>query len=272
MTGCIRVGNRISRPVLSVTFPVGYITCQYKCQTAPELSHPRTPNMEPVRMRDSYWSPPPTADSTTPFNQTDPFLLTPNRREFDAEYPAWSSPSPSATNFQYTDKSQFPSRRSLHPKLADLGCEPPRSKPLFRGFERPSFTHITILTVLCLTAYPALYILTLVARDKSLFIVRVIVAMWCSGVGFALGYILLMIGVQHLEAASKFIPVRPRHFLNFCLAWATVIHMSYEGGGMKLRDLARNSQNPTSFLPALRIFLSRFWNRETARRSRESYE
>jgi hypothetical protein len=48
--------------------------------------------------------------------------------------------------------------------------------------------------------------------------------------------------------------------------------MSYEGGGMKLRDLARNSQNPTSFLPAFRIFLSRFGNRETARCSRKSYD
>ena len=41
---------------------------------------------------------------------------------------------------------------------------------------------------------------------------------------------------------------------------------------MKLRDLAKSSYNPTSFLPGLRIFLSRFRNRETARFSRESYE
>ena len=74
---------------------------------------------------------------------------------------------------------------------------------MFQGFERPSLTRIAILTALCLSAYPALYILTLVARDKSLFAVRLIVAMWCSGVGFALGYILIRIGVQHLEAASE---------------------------------------------------------------------
>lgn len=158
--------------------------------------------MEEVRKRDSCWSPPPTADSSTPFNQTDPFLLAPNRGDFDVEYP-----SPSTTNFQYTDKSRFPNRPPLHAKLADLRYEPPRSKPLFRGFERPSFAHIAILTVLCLVAYPALYILTLVAKDKSLFTVRLILAMWCSGVGFALGYILLRIGMQHLEAASEFVPV-----------------------------------------------------------------
>ena len=41
---------------------------------------------------------------------------------------------------------------------------------------------------------------------------------------------------------------------------------------MKLRNLARSSSNPTSFLPALHIFLSRFGSRGTARRSRKSYE
>jgi len=158
-------------------------------------------------MRDNYWSPPPTADSTAPLNQADPFLLTPNRREFDTGYPAWSSPSPSTTSFQQKNKPQPPSRQSPLLRLADLSFEPPRSKPLFRGFERPSFAHIATLTVLCLIAYPALYILTLVAKDKSLFTVRVIVALWCSGVGFALAYVLLRTGVQHLEAASEFMPV-----------------------------------------------------------------
>ena len=168
--------------------------------------------MEHVRMRDDNWSPP---DSATSFNQTDPFLLGPNRREPDPDYPAWPSPSPSTTTFPHEDKPQFSSRQLLHPKLANLRFEPPRSKPLFQGFERPSFSRIAILTVLCLIAYPALYILTLVAKDKSLFVVRVIVAMWCSGVGFALGYILLRIGVQHLEAASEFTFIWYRGLLKF---------------------------------------------------------
>jgi len=88
----------------------------------------------------------------------------------------------------------------------------PRPKPLFRGFERPSFSRIAILTVLCLTTYPAFYVLTLVAKDKSLFVVRVIVSAWCSGVGFALGYILLQSAAQHLEAASEFTLVGYRAF------------------------------------------------------------
>ena len=41
---------------------------------------------------------------------------------------------------------------------------------------------------------------------------------------------------------------------------------------MKLRDLARGSSNPTSFMPAFHIFRSRFRNLETSRRSRKSYE
>ena len=168
--------------------------------------------MEHVRLRDDDWSPP---DSATFPNQTDPFLLAPNRREFDADYPAWPSPSPSTTTFQSGDKPQSSSRQLLHPRLANLRFEPPRSKPLFRGFERPSFSRIAVLTVLSLVAYPALYILTLVAKDKSLFVVRLIVAMWCSGVGFSLGYILLRIGVQHLEAASEFTLIRYRDLLRF---------------------------------------------------------
>jgi len=120
---------------------------------------------------------PPAEDSATPLIQADPILLTPNRRKLDVEYPPWYS-------------------------LSRL--KPPQSKPLFRGFKRPSFFRMVTLTVLCLITYPTFYILTLVAKDKSLFIVRLIVSVWCSAGGFALGYILLTIGAQHLEAASEF--------------------------------------------------------------------
>src|SRR6266545_4747225 len=134
---------------------------------------------------DSDWSPPLTADSVTPFIHAGPFL-TPNRREFDAEE--------TTLNFQYTDKAQFSTRLSLsYPKLAGFSVDSPRSKPLFRGFEGPSVARIAILTVLCLIAYPTLYILTLVARDKPLFTVRLIVSTCYSGVAFALGYTLLSI-------------------------------------------------------------------------------
>jgi len=124
--------------------------------------------------------------------------------EFHPEYPARSSTPPSTGNSQYHEKSRFPGLQSLQLKLTNLGCERPRSKPLIRGFERPSFSRIAILTVLCLITYPVFCILELVAKDRSLFVVRAIVSVWCSGVGFALGYILLKIGARHLEAASEF--------------------------------------------------------------------
>jgi len=118
------------------------------------------------------------------------------------ELDATARPSlpPPTTNLQPDDESRF------------LNSAPPRSKPLFRGFERPSFSRIAILTFLCLVTYPAFYTLTLVAKDKSLFAVRVIVSVWCSGVGFALGYILLEIAAQHLKAASEFALVGTKTF------------------------------------------------------------
>ena len=169
--------------------------------------------MEHVHTRDNSPSPRPAGNPHAPLIQPDPFLSTRNGRDFDTEHPASRSPSSSTEDFQHTDKSGFSSSQSLRAKLADLRFKPPRSKPLFRGFERPSFSRIAILTVLCFITYPVFYILTLAAKDKSLFVVRAIVSVWCSGVGFALGYFLLKIGAQHLEAASELTPVGCRDFL-----------------------------------------------------------
>ena len=138
-----------------------------------------------AHMRDDNPSPPPTENPAVPLIQEDSSPLTPNRKEFDAEYPSLPSLPPSTTDSQFDDKPL------------------PRLKRWFRGFEKPSFTRIAILTVLCLITYPAFYVLTLVAKDKSLFAVRLIVSTWCSGLGFALGYLLLKIGAQHLEAAGE---------------------------------------------------------------------
>lgn len=173
----------------------------------------RALSMERIRVRDDNSGPDPAETPAAPLIQADPPLLTPNRREFDPEYPAWPFTSPPTTNLQYSDKSRASSLRSLHLKLTDLRLEPPRSKPLFRGFERPSFSRIAILTTLCLLTYPAFYILELVAKDRSLFVVRSTTSVWCSAVGFALGYILLKVGARHLEAASELTPIGFRTFL-----------------------------------------------------------
>jgi len=168
------------------------------------LDSPQALSMERIRTRDNDSNPDPTESPAAPLIQVDPSLLTPNRREFDPEYPAWPSSSASSKN---SSKSRFSSLQSLHLKRTDLRFEPSRTKPLFRGFERPSLSRIAILTALCLITCPAFYILKMVAKDKSLFVVRSIVSVWCSGVGFALGYILLKIGARHIEAASEFAPV-----------------------------------------------------------------
>ena len=153
-------------------------------------------------MRVNTSSPHPTENPAAPLIQVDLSPLAPNRGVFGAGGPAWPSLPPSTTDLQrYTgDKS------------------PPRStrKPLIRGFERPSLFRIVILTVLCLVTYPTFYTLKLVAKDRSLFVVRLIVSIWCSGVGFALGYILLKIGAQHLEAASEFTLAGCRNFSRLC--------------------------------------------------------
>jgi len=142
--------------------------------------------------------------------QEDPSTLTLNGEEFDPGYPTRSSSSQSKEKLQSSGNFRFLGLQSLKPTDR---FEPPRSKPLFRGFETPSFSRIAILTILCLITYPAFYILKLVARDRSLFVVRSIVAVWCSGIGFALGYILLKIGARHIEAASEFALIGFRAFL-----------------------------------------------------------
>ena len=155
--------------------------------------------MENVHRRDNNPSPPPTAEFGTPSDQTGPLLSTPGEGGFVLKDPAWTSEPPSTIS-----RSQFADKL------------PPQPKSLFRRFERPSFSRIAILTVLCLITYPAFYALTLLAKDKSLFVVRLIVSAWCSGIGFALGYILLAIGAQHLEAASESIPVWYWDSLTIC--------------------------------------------------------
>ena len=162
---------------------------------------------------DNNSSPDPNENPAAPLIRADPSLLALDRSEFDSEYPARPSTSQSTENFQYSDKPRLSTLRSLHSKLTDLKFEPPRSKPLFRGFERPCFSRIAILVTLCLITYPAFCILKLVAKDRSLFAVRSIVSVWCSGVGFALGYILLKIGARHLEATSEFTLIWPGTFL-----------------------------------------------------------
>ena len=164
---------------------ITYICIRGNHRTAPNFLSLEL-GMERDRVRDNSSSPHPTENPTSPLIEADPTTLTPTGEEIDAVDPARSSLPPPATDSQSGNEP------------------PPRSKPLkFQGFERPSFSRIAILTVQCFITYPAFYALTLVAKDKSLFLVRLIVSVWCSWIGFALGYVILGIGAQHLEAASE---------------------------------------------------------------------
>ena len=131
-------------------------------------------------------------------------------REVHDEDPSCPSRPPSTTDPQCVDESQSSSQRLLPPEVAEPEFE--SSQPS-QGFEKPSLFRIAILTLLCLITYPTFYILTLVAKDKSLFIVRSIVGAWCWGVGYVIGLWLLKIGAQHLEAAGGSTLVGYRYIL-----------------------------------------------------------
>lgn len=72
-----------------------------------------------------------------------------------------------------------------------------------KRFEPPNYLHILAHTVLCCIAYPIIYAGTILARDKSLFWARVIVGLWCAGVGVVIGWSLVAFATKYTEAASK---------------------------------------------------------------------
>ena len=160
-------------------------------------------------MRDNSRSPSPPPSPS--FSQTEPLLR--DGGGLDAECPPRPSRRPSTASSQRTGESwlSISNLRLLH--LEPPNLVPELLKPRFRGFEEPSFLNIAILTLLCLVTYPAFRLLTVVAKNRSLSVVRAIVSAWCWGAGFAFGWILLRIGAKHLEAASEFALVGYRSFL-----------------------------------------------------------
>jgi len=165
-------------------------------------------------MRDNNLSPspPPTVDFGTPSGQVGPILPAPNGGGLDAEPPA--QPSIASPPHPSNLRRSTTILHSLHRELTSLGSRVPQTKPLILGFERPNIARIATLTILCLITYPAFYILTLVANDRSLFVVRAIVGLWGWVAGLVLGYVILTIAAQHLEAASKFALVGYRSSLS----------------------------------------------------------
>ncbi|PBK73185.1 hypothetical protein ARMSODRAFT_881019 [Armillaria solidipes] len=125
-----------------------------------------------------------------------------------------------------------------------------------KNFEAPEWHKIIIHVILCLIAYPFLFLSVKIAQNRTLFWSRLIVSVGCGVIGFALGLSLLSLGRPFLEAAT----------------WATVIHQSNIKSGIRLSDMAAASRDPTSAWPALRLLWSRFMYPGTARKMRQTYD
>ncbi|KAJ6567347.1 hypothetical protein DFH09DRAFT_457648 [Mycena vulgaris] len=136
--------------------------------------------------------------------------------------------------------------------------KPPRRHPFAIRFEAPEWLFIIVHVALCVLAYPVLLVFVLLANHRTLFWSRLAVGVGCGAVGVALGLSLTRLGQRFLEAAT----------------WATLIHQSRisDNPGIRMRDLAAGSQDPTSILAALRLLWNRIFYRGTARRVRKSYD
>ena len=86
------------------------------------------------------------------------------------------------------------------PRDLDPGRTPRTSSRLF---ERPNFFHIVVHVIVCCAGYPIIYAGAIFAKDKSLFWARVIVGLWCAGVGVAIGWSLVRFSRKYTEAASE---------------------------------------------------------------------
>ncbi|KAF8075860.1 hypothetical protein FPV67DRAFT_386387 [Lyophyllum atratum] len=188
------------------------------------------------------------------------------RPEFDPRAYAYGTPTSASTlldSYPPTPNTAYDGftqpQRPPSPVLYPGGLpKAHRKHPFAQNFEAPLWKSILVHISLCLVAFPSLLLITLIARQKPLFWTRFIVGLGCGVVGLSLGLSLLQLAQSFLEAA----------------AWATVIHQSSvrETPGIKLRDLAASSGDPTSAWTALRLLWDRAMYPGTSRRSREHYD
>jgi len=85
------------------------------------------------------------------------------------------------------------------------GTPIPTARTPSKRFERPNYLHIFAHAIFCCVAYPIIYAGAVAAKDKSLFWARVIVGLWCAGVGVVIGWSLVAFATKYTEAASKHI-------------------------------------------------------------------
>ncbi|KIY63410.1 hypothetical protein CYLTODRAFT_432999 [Cylindrobasidium torrendii FP15055 ss-10] len=167
------------------------------------------------------------------------------------------------STYTYNDTPQPTSSDPLAPKFPSSAFPPsapvpPHPIPFAQRFEYPHWKRILFHILLLALAYPFLLLFVVIARNRSLFWTRAIVAIGGGVLGFVLGLSLLSLAQPHLEAAT----------------WATIAHQSQvkDTPGIRLRDFAASSQDATSAWPAFRLLWTRAMYPGTNRRRRASYD
>ncbi|CAA7269011.1 unnamed protein product [Cyclocybe aegerita] len=133
-----------------------------------------------------------------------------------------------------------------------------KEHPFAKNFEVPQWSKFAWHTGFCGLAYPVLLLFVRLAQDRTLFWARLFTGVGCGIIGLILGISLLKLARGILEAAT----------------WATVIHQSRvpEGAGVRLKDLAAQSDDHASALTALKLIWDRRNYHGASREYRKFYD
>lgn len=122
----------------------------------------------------------------------------------------------------YSDEHQLPNpyshERLITPTSASYGLKemhntPPNTSLPKANFEKPDWKQLVLHVFMCLASYPVMYAVTLIAKDRTLFLVRVVVSVGSAMVGFCLAFSLAASATKYLEAASEI----PSDAVMFCV-------------------------------------------------------
>ncbi|KAL0961471.1 hypothetical protein HGRIS_006415 [Hohenbuehelia grisea] len=160
--------------------------------------------------------------------------------------------------YQHSGRSSSASKDVFSRPQSPYKPQRTRRHPFAQWFEPPDWRWILLHVLLCLVAYPSLWLFVFLAKNKSLFWTRAFVGVGCGIVGFWLGWSLINLGRAFVEAA----------------AWATLIHQSRmnEAEGLKLKDFAATSSDAGSTWTALMLLWNRSKYNGTLRAKRKQYD
>ncbi|KAJ3509093.1 hypothetical protein NLJ89_g5402 [Agrocybe chaxingu] len=189
----------------------------------------------------------------------DPPLPIPKRPRSDTAQCSLDSPSPgfgSATSTTGFLRGSPKFARSRPFSRFSLSGQ--KEHPFAKDFEVPQWSKFAWHTGFCGLAYPVLLLFVRLAQDRTLFWARLFTGVGCGVIGLILGISLLKLARGILEAAT----------------WATVIHQSRvpEGAGVRLKDLAAQSDDHASALTALKLIWDRRNYHGASREYRKFYD